>query len=85
MTLSRFTHCFPVEIVLHQKIIIMSIYIRNNMDVLIRGIQDDVSWYIFFANDIIFIDLTNYLIDEKLEQWIVTLEMLSLRVIKRFF
>lgn len=50
------------------------------MDVLTRGIQDDVPWRVFFANDIVIIDETKAAINEKVEQWKVTLETRGSRV-----
>ena len=44
------------------------------MDELTRGIQDEVSWCMLFANDIVLIDETSQGVNDKLERWRHTLE-----------
>jgi len=39
------------------------------MDELIREIQDEMHWYMLFANDIIFINKMRDGLNDKLEKW----------------
>ena len=45
------------------------------LDVLTRGIQDEVPWYMLFADDIILIDVTRQGLNDGLESWRHTLEI----------
>ncbi|XP_074346270.1 uncharacterized protein LOC141685045 [Apium graveolens] len=56
------------------------IYVRAIQEICTRGIQDDVPWCIFFADDIVIINEKKSKINEKLEQWRVILETSGLRV-----
>jgi len=50
------------------------------MDVLIRGIQDELPWCILFADDIDLIDETKQGVNDKLERWRHTLKSRDFRV-----
>ena len=44
------------------------------MDELTRAIQDEIPWYMLFADDIVLVDETRTGINTKLELWRQTLE-----------
>jgi len=50
------------------------------MDVLTRGIQDELPWCMLFADDIVLIDETRQGVNDKLERWRHTLESRGFRV-----
>jgi len=50
------------------------------MDKLTRGIQDEVSWCMLFADDIVVIDETRVGLKDKLEKWRHTLEFRGFRL-----
>jgi len=50
------------------------------MDELTRGIQDEVSWCMLFAADIVLIDKTREGVNDKLERWRYTLEYRGFRI-----
>ncbi|KAI0529692.1 hypothetical protein KFK09_002247 [Dendrobium nobile] len=50
------------------------------MDVLTRHLQEDVSWCMFFVDDIILVDKTREGVEDKLELWRSTLESKGFRL-----
>ena len=50
------------------------------MDELTKGIQDDVTWCLLFANDVVLIDETSDVLDNKLVWWRYTLESRGFRL-----
>lgn len=74
------TQYFSVEIGLHQGSSLSPFIFTIIMDVLTRGIQDDLHVVCFFIDDIVIIDKTKDVIDEKLEYRRVTLKIRGLRV-----
>ncbi|KAH0454565.1 hypothetical protein IEQ34_016489 [Dendrobium chrysotoxum] len=65
-----------LKIIVDAKIIIISVYAPQLvMDVLIRQLQEDVSWCMLFADDILFVDKTREGVEGKLELWRSTLEL----------
>jgi len=47
-----------------------------------KEIQDEVPWYMLFANDIVIIDVTSNDLNRKLEQWRHILESRGFRLSK---
>ena len=71
MTLEGDTDDFPIDIGLHQGSVPFLFTIV--MDELTRGIQDEIPWYMLFADDIVIIDETREGVNAKLEWWRDTL------------
>ncbi|XP_009613960.2 secreted RxLR effector protein 78-like [Nicotiana tomentosiformis] len=65
---------FPVMMWLNQGSALSTFLFAFAIDALIRHIQNEVSWYMLFANDIELIDETHCGVNERLEVWRQTLE-----------
>ena len=68
------TEYFPTNIMLHQGSALSPFLFTMIMDVLTRGIQNEVPWCMLFADDIVPIDETKEGLNDKLEEWRHTLE-----------
>ena len=60
---------FPIEISLHQESAQSPFIFTMVIDELIRGIQDEVSWCMMFADGVVLIDVNKEGVSERLEQW----------------
>ncbi|XP_074347610.1 uncharacterized protein LOC141686476 [Apium graveolens] len=74
------TQYFSVKIGIHQGSSLSPFLFAIIMDVPTRGIPDVVPWCMLFADDMVIINETKSEINEKLEQWRVTLETSGLHV-----
>jgi len=74
-TLVGDTDDFPIDIGLHQRLVLNPFLFTFVMDKLIRGIQDKILWCILFANDIVLDDETRAGVNTKLERWSDALEV----------
>jgi Reverse transcriptase (RNA-dependent DNA polymerase) len=71
---------FPIKIGLHQKLA-LSLYIFTLvMDKITKDVQGNISWCVFFADDMVLIDDSRIEIDQKLELWRQTLESKDFRL-----
>jgi len=68
------TSDFSIIIRLHQKSTLSPFLFAILMDELTRAIQDEISWCMLFADDIVLIDDTSIRVNAKLELWSQTLE-----------
>ncbi|XP_074352196.1 uncharacterized protein LOC141691370 [Apium graveolens] len=73
------TQYFTVGIGLHQGSSLSPFSFAVIMDVLTRGIQDKVPWYMLFADDIVIINETRVAVNVILERWRDILESNGLR------
>jgi hypothetical protein len=60
---------FPITICLHQGLTLSSYLFALVMDELTKSIQDEVSWYMPFVDDIVLVDETRHRINVKLDIW----------------
>ena len=74
------TNEFPIIVGLHQGSTLSSYFFALVMDELVRNIQDDVPWYMLFADDIMLVDETREGVNTKLEIWRKTLESKGFRI-----
>ena len=74
------TNDFFVGMGLHQDSALNPFLFTLVMDVLTRGIQDELPWYMLFADDIVLIDETRQGANDKLERSRHTLESRGFRV-----
>jgi len=65
---------FPINIGLHQGLALSLFLFTIVMDEITREIQDEVPWYMLFANDIVHMAQTTDGLNDKLEQLRHTLE-----------
>ena len=79
-TLGGVTNDFHVGMSLHQGSTLSPFLFTLVMDELIKGIQDEVPWFMLFVDDIILIDETREGVNDKLERWRHTLESSGFRV-----
>ena len=66
-TCESITSDFSIRIGLHQGSALSPFLFAIVMDELTRGIQDEIPWYILFADDIILVDETRVEVNAKLE------------------
>nr|GEU69736.1 retrovirus-related Pol polyprotein LINE-1 [Tanacetum cinerariifolium] len=74
------TKFFPVEVGLLQGSTISPYLFALILDKLSRGIQDDISWCIVFADDIVLVSESAKGLNDRLDNWKEALEVNSLRV-----
>lgn len=74
------THYFPVGIGLHQGSALSPLVFAIILDVISRGIQDDVPWCMLFADDIVLVAESRGEVNAKWELWRSNLESQGLRV-----
>ena len=74
------TEYFPIDMGLHQGLVLSSFLFTIIMDELTKEIQDEVPWCILFADDIALIDETRGRLNEKLERWKHRLESRGFRL-----
>jgi Reverse transcriptase (RNA-dependent DNA polymerase) len=60
---------FSIKIELHQWSALSLYIFILVIDEITKNIQGDITWYIFFANDVVLIDENRIGIDRKLELW----------------
>ncbi|GMP83986.1 hypothetical protein CsSME_00037701 [Camellia sinensis var. sinensis] len=60
---------FPITVGLHQGSTLSPYLFTLVMDELTKNIQDDVSWCMYFADDIVLVDETREEVNTKLEIW----------------
>jgi len=65
---------------LHQGSTLSSFLFTLVLDELTKGIQDEVPWYMLFADDIVLIDETMQGVNDKLENRRLTLEVRGFRL-----
>ena len=70
----RITSDFSITIRLHQGSALSPFLFAIVMDELTRAIQDEISWCMLFADDIVLVDETRAGVNVKLELWKQTLE-----------
>ena len=58
---------FPITVGLHQRSALSSYLFSLVMEELIVHIQDDITWCMLFADDIVLIDETKFGVNAKLE------------------
>jgi len=68
------TYDFLVGMRLHQDSALSPFLFTLVMDELTIRIQDDLPWYMFFADDIVLVDESRQGVHDKLERWRLTLE-----------
>jgi len=73
-TLVGDTEDFPIDIGIHQGSAFSPFLFTIVIDKFTRGIQDEISWYMLFADDIVFIDETREAVNNKVARWKDTLE-----------
>jgi len=71
---------FFIDIGLHQGSALNPFLFTIVMDKISRRIQDELSWWMLFADDIVLIDETREEVNTKLEQWRDTLETRGFRL-----
>jgi hypothetical protein len=69
------TNDFLINIGLHQGSALSPYLLALVMDEVTRDIQGDISWCMLFADDVILVDESRTVIDQKLELWIRILEV----------
>jgi len=74
------TNDFFVVMGLHQGSALNPFLFTIVMDVLTRGIQDELPWCMLFTDDIVLIDETRQDVNDKFERWMHTLESRGFRV-----
>ena len=72
-TYGGITRDFSITIGLHQRSALSPFLFAIVMDELTRAIQDEISWCMLFADDIVLVDETRGGINIKLELWRQTL------------
>jgi Reverse transcriptase (RNA-dependent DNA polymerase) len=68
------SNVFPVKIGLHQRLALSPYIFTLVMDEDTRNIQGNISWCMFFVDDVVLIDESKIRVDKKLELWQQTLE-----------
>ena len=71
---------FAVSMGLHQGSALSPFLFTLVLDELTREIQDEVPWCMFFADDIVLIDVTRQGLNDRLESWRHTLEVRDFRL-----
>ena len=71
---------FPIDIGLHQGSALSPFLFTTVMEELTRDIQDEISWCMLFADDIILIDEFREGVNTKLERWRDTVEAKDFRL-----
>jgi hypothetical protein len=66
-TSDRDTNDFPINIGLHQGSALSPYLFDLVMDEVTRDIQDGISWYMLFVDDVILVDKSKMGVDQKLE------------------
>ena len=74
------TEDFPIDIGQHQGSALRPFLFTIVMDELTRGIQDEVSWCMLFADDIVLIDESREAVNTKLERWRDTIQAKGFRL-----
>jgi len=74
------TDDFFIDIELYQGSMLSPFLFTFVMDELTRGIQDEIPWCLFFADDIGLIDETREGVNAKLEQWRDTINVKGFRL-----
>jgi len=73
-TCGGITSNFSITIGLHRESTLSPFLFVIVMDELTRAIQDEIPWYMLFADDIVLVDETRVGVNAKLELWRQTLE-----------
>jgi hypothetical protein len=60
---------FSIKIRLHQESILSSYIFTLVMDEITNDIQGDIPWWMIFADDVVLIDESRIVVDQKLELW----------------
>jgi Reverse transcriptase (RNA-dependent DNA polymerase) len=60
---------FPIKIGLHQGLGLSPYIFTLVMNKITKDIQEDISWCMFFADDVVLIDKSKIGVDQKLELW----------------
>ena len=81
-TTIRETNEFLIIIYLYQRFVLSSYLFILVIYELTKYIQDDISWYMSFADDIVLIDETKSKVNAKLEVWRETLKSKSFKISK---
>jgi hypothetical protein len=68
------TNYFPINIRLHQGSALSPYLFALVMDEVTRDIQDGIPWYMLFADNVVLVDESRTMVDQKLELWRRTLE-----------
>jgi hypothetical protein len=74
------TNDFPINIGLHQGSALNPYLFALVMDEVARDIQDGISWYMLFADDVVLMDESRTGVDQKLELWRRTLDVKGFRL-----
>ena len=73
---------FPISIGLHQGSALNPYLFSLLMDEVTRDIQDDITWCMLFADDVVLVDKSRVGVNRKLELWRRTLELKGFRLIR---
>uniref|UniRef100_A0A5B6YMG0 Reverse transcriptase domain-containing protein n=1 Tax=Davidia involucrata TaxID=16924 RepID=A0A5B6YMG0_DAVIN len=79
-TIVRETSKFTIIVDLHQGSALSPYLFALVMDELTKHIQDEVSWCMFFVDDIVLIDEIKIILNAKLEVWRETLESRGFKI-----
>jgi Reverse transcriptase (RNA-dependent DNA polymerase) len=71
---------FPIKIGLHQGSALSPYIFTLVMDEITNDIQEDIPWYMHFADDVVLIDESRIGVNRKLELWRQTLESKGFRL-----
>jgi hypothetical protein len=74
------TNDFPINIGLHQGSALSPYLFAFMMNEVTRDIQDGISWCMLFADDVVLVDESRTVVDQKLELWRRTLEAKDFRL-----
>ena len=70
----------PINIGLHQGLVLSSYLFALVMNEVTRNIQCDISWYMLFSADVVLVDESRAEVNSKLELWRRTLESKGFRL-----
>ena len=76
------TNDFLIIVGLHQGSALSPYLFALVIDVLTRHIEDEVPWYMFFADDIVLVAKTKVKVNIKLEIWRESIELKGLKISK---
>src|ERR1044071_7349267 len=74
------TESFPVEVGLHQGSALSPFLFAVVLDELSKSIQETVSWFLLFADDIVLVSESKQGLNARLEEWRVALESKGFRI-----